>query len=78
MSHNGHHKKSNANHNVAPAAASEALKGVKASDFAPPAQDQIRLRAYEISKARNGGPGDALTDWNLAEHEAKSGLLSKF
>jgi hypothetical protein len=76
MSHNGHHKKSHENHIAAPA--SKALKGVTASQHAPMAIDQIRLRAYEISIARNGGPGDALTDWNQAEHEAKSGQLSKF
>ena len=38
-----------------------------------PAADQIRLRAYEISQARKGGPGDALADWIQAEQEATTG-----
>ena len=38
-----------------------------------PAADQIRLRAYEISQARKGGPGDALSDWIQAEQEATTG-----
>jgi len=33
-----------------------------------PVVDRIRLRAYEISIARNGGPGDELSDWVQAEH----------
>lgn len=35
--------------------------------------DRIRLRAYEISQARKGGPGDALTDWTQAEQELRAG-----
>jgi hypothetical protein len=35
--------------------------------------DKIRLRAYEICQARNGGPGDELADWAQAENEAKTG-----
>jgi len=31
--------------------------------------DQIRVRAYEISKTRNGGPRDAASDWSRAEME---------
>lgn len=31
--------------------------------------DRIRLRAYEIYEARNGAPGDALSDWVRAEGE---------
>lgn len=31
--------------------------------------DRIRIRAYEISVARNGGPGDATADWCQAERE---------
>jgi hypothetical protein len=31
--------------------------------------DRIRIRAYEISMARNGGPGDATADWCQAERE---------
>ena len=31
--------------------------------------DRIRIRAYEIFMARNGGPGDATADWCQAERE---------
>lgn len=31
--------------------------------------DRIRERAYEICKARNGGAGDACSDWLQAERE---------
>lgn len=31
--------------------------------------ERIRIRAYEIFVARNGGPGDATTDWCQAERE---------
>lgn len=34
-----------------------------------PIVERIRFRAYEISVARNGGPGDELSDWIQAEHE---------
>jgi hypothetical protein len=34
-----------------------------------PTADCIRLRAYEISQARNGGPGNAAADWIQAEQE---------
>jgi len=34
-----------------------------------PTYDEIARRAYEISLARNGGPGDALSDWLQAERE---------
>jgi Protein of unknown function (DUF2934) len=42
-----------------------------------PAADRIRVRAYEISKARNGGPGDALADWTQAEREVAAGRDAK-
>jgi hypothetical protein len=35
-----------------------------------PSSDHIRIRAYEIFQARNGGPGNALADWIRAEKEA--------
>ena len=31
--------------------------------------EEIRTRAYQISEARNGGPGDETTDWSQAEKE---------
>jgi hypothetical protein len=37
-------------------------------------QDRIAARAYEIFLARNGTPGDDLSDWLRAEHEVCSAL----
>jgi len=34
-----------------------------------PVVERIRLRAYEISITRNGGPGDEVSDWVQAELE---------
>lgn len=34
--------------------------------------DRIRRRAYEIFQARNGGPGDHLSDWAQAEREVNT------
>ncbi len=33
--------------------------------------DMIRKRAYEIFEQRNGEPGDAMSDWILAENELR-------
>jgi hypothetical protein len=44
------------------------VTGVDASGPQPSA-DRIRVRAYEISQARNGGPGNAASDWSQAETE---------
>jgi len=38
-----------------------------------PTQDEIRRLAYEIYKARNGCPGDALSDWLQAEDRLLEG-----
>jgi len=38
-----------------------------------PTEEEIRLRAYEIYCARNGGPGNEVEDWLLAETELRSG-----
>jgi hypothetical protein len=38
-----------------------------------PSEDQVRARAYEIFQAREGGPGDAMSDWLEAEAELKGG-----
>lgn len=40
----------------------------------PPADDQIRQRAYEIFQARGGEPGHGLDDWLHAERELKEEL----
>ena len=37
-----------------------------------PTLEQIQERAYEIYKARGGGPGQELDDWLQAEHELKA------
>jgi hypothetical protein len=63
MSHHGHHKSQSTN--------------VESKPVSSPANDQgrqeptdrVRLRAYEISQGRNGGPGDAMADWIQAEQE---------
>ena len=39
--------------------------------------DQIRERAYEISKARNEGPGNATSDWCQAEAELSASTTDK-
>jgi hypothetical protein len=40
--------------------------------------EEIRKRAEEIYRRRNGGPGDELTDWLQAEKEVKqrNGIFS--
>lgn len=63
MSHHGHHKSQPANVESKPTPGSASGQGRQ-----EPA-DRVRLRAYEISQGRNGGPGDAVTDWIQAEQE---------
>lgn len=46
---------------------SQACSGQSACDEVKP--DHIRRRAYEIFQARNGGPGDQMSDWAQAERE---------
>ncbi len=43
--------------------------GTNRSAGCAPAAEMIRIRAYELSQTRNGGPGDAQTDWVQAERE---------
>lgn len=39
----------------------------------PPVDDQrIRVRAYELYEKRNGGDGDAESDWYKAEAELRA------
>ncbi len=42
-----------------------------------PTEEQIRMRAFEIFLRRNGGPGDALSDWIQAEQELRAELAKK-
>lgn len=44
----------------------------KANAIAEVKPHLIRRRAYEIFLARNGGPGDHLSDWIQAEQELNS------
>lgn len=37
-------------------------------------QTRITARAYEVFLARNGAPGDSLSDWLTAEHEVRGSL----
>jgi len=36
-----------------------------------PSEQKIRERAYQIYVSRNGGPGDALSDWLAAEEQLR-------
>ncbi|MFG0285907.1 MAG: DUF2934 domain-containing protein [Phycisphaerales bacterium JB039] len=49
-----------------PAGAGRALGEETRNEITP---DRIRLRAYEIYQARNGAPGDEVSDWLQAEAE---------
>lgn len=46
----------------------------KSRTKAVPSEEQIRARAFEIFKRRNGGPGDAHSDWLQAERELQEEL----
>jgi hypothetical protein len=35
-------------------------------------EERIRIRAYELFEMRNGSPGDAVSDWYLAEAELRA------
>ncbi len=39
-------------------------------------QDAVARRAFELYRARNGQPGDPLSDWLLAERELKNQVAS--
>jgi hypothetical protein len=53
----------------APGAPANTVSGSPTDRHDQPTSDRIRLRAYEISQSRNGGPGDALADWIQAEQD---------
>ena len=65
--HMSHHKKSRDARSSVPD--SNRCAGKAEENGSQSQADHIRLRAYEISQSRNGGPGDELTDWIQAEHE---------
>ena len=84
MSHQPHHphQPNHANHNqpsqiqpkstpeaMASSAPANTVAGSPTDPHEQPTSDRIRLRAYEISQSRNGGPGDALADWIQAEQD---------
>ncbi|MBP7746622.1 MAG: DUF2934 domain-containing protein [Phycisphaerae bacterium] len=55
--------------------ATTSTTGVTKSRTKPmPSEEQIRARAFEIFKRRNGGPGDAHSDWLQAERELQEEL----
>ncbi len=73
LSHHNHRTKAHDSHPVV----ADARRCASTADASvcQPTPDQIRHRAYEISQARNGGPGNPQADWNQAERElASSGL----
>lgn len=70
MSQHTRPKKSTQAPNPTPAAATGPT--VAKRKAGQPASDHIRIRAYEIFQARNGGPGNALADWIRAEQEDKT------
>jgi hypothetical protein len=37
-----------------------------------PSEEKIRERAYQIYVSRNGGPGDAVSDWLEAEAQLRA------
>lgn len=39
---------------------------------AAPTEEQIRARAFQVYQRRNGGPGDAYSDWLQAERELRA------
>jgi hypothetical protein len=47
----------------------EAKQQSDTEDQRHPIEDEIRERAYEIYRTRNGGPGDEADDWLKAEAE---------
>jgi len=50
-----------------PAGAATLGQGTPAAP--PPAEDQIRLRAYQFYLERRGAPGDPMADWIRAERD---------
>jgi len=56
---------------VVPAVTAPAAQG---NGSATPNAELIRLRAYEVFLARDGTPGDELSDWLTAERE----IMEKF
>ncbi len=75
MSHHSRHNKTHEAHAATsgPMAKETSCAAESAAGCSQPAADRIRVRAYEISMARNGGPGDAVADWTQAEREVAAG-----
>jgi Protein of unknown function (DUF2934) len=49
----------------------EAKQQSNTEDQRHPTEDEIRERAYQIYRARNGDPGDEIDDWFRAEAELR-------
>ncbi len=65
-------RKSPVTANVMPKVTTPPKSISKTCSMTMPTEDQIRARAYEIFLRRNGGPGDAHSDWLQAERELKA------
>lgn len=71
MSH--HHRNHKAHDTLPSIADSKPCVGGAEACCATPAAADIRLRAFEISQARHGTPGNAQADWTQAEQELQAG-----
>ena len=74
MSHSSHQKH---NHDTRTATTNATAGGPGLAEPSQAAAERIRSRAFEICQARNGGPGDALTDWAQAESELRAQPAAK-
>lgn len=73
MSHNNSHHKIHYPRPLITTAPEQAVDTVEAdSRDGKSIVDRIRIRAFEISRDRNGGPGDERSDWLQAERQIQS------
>lgn len=70
-----HHHNSHASQNTA--SEPKPLAGEPVASGDQSLANRIRLRAYEISQARNSGQSNPLADWVQAEQELRSGIEAK-
>lgn len=73
MSHNNRHRKSTKPRSQFSTAPEQAADNVEADSRDDKCTvDRIRIRAFQISQDRRGGPGDERSDWLQAERELQS------
>lgn len=85
-----HHKQPNQHQTQSTTSAAQAAPAAKGGAAGPkgaapggeasggrPSVDRIRARAYELSQARNGGPGSEAGDWSQAEKELTASAAAK-